>query len=53
MYQQEKQLKMKVLVAQVNQPVELDDPSEYRPELAFMPSKESGNFRDFTVSASV
>lgn len=44
---------MKVLVPQVNQPVEMDDPSEYRPELAFMPSKESENFRVFTVSPSV
>lgn len=44
---------MKVLVPQVNQPVQLDDPSEYRPELEFMPCKESENFRVFTVSPSV
>lgn len=44
---------MKVLVPQVNQPVQLDDPSEYRPELAFAPSKESETFRVFTVSSLV
>ena len=44
--------KMKVLVQQVNQPVQLDDPSEYRPELEFVPSKEKENFRVYTVSVS-
>lgn len=44
--------KMKVLLQQVDQPVQLDDPSEYRPELEFVPAKEKDNFRVFAVSAS-
>lgn len=43
---------MKVLLQQVDQPVQLDDPSEYRPELELVPAKEKDNFRVFTVSAS-
>ena len=43
-------LKMRILKEKKEGVVDLPDPSEYRPDITFMPGKDADKFRDFVVS---